>query len=84
MKNNVKNLVVIPFVSVVVIFATSVFAQVLPPQPPSAGHGQGGTQVPGAPSAPVGNGIAIMLALYAAYGARKAYGFRKKTNQGNQ
>jgi len=50
---------------------SSVFAQD-PPPPPNGGHGQSGNQQPGG-SAPLNNGIFVLAALAAAYGAFKMY-----------
>ena len=52
------------------LLASGVFAQV--PPPPPSGHGSGGNQTTGG-GAPIGSGIGILLALGAAYGAKKVY-----------
>ena len=41
-----------------------------PPPPPPQGHGQNGNQPPGG-GAPIGEGLAILLALGATYGYKK-------------
>lgn len=46
-----------------------------PPPPPGGGHGQTGNQPPTGGNAPIGGGLAIMLALGAAYAGKKAYNF---------
>ena len=51
------------------LISTSVFTQ--PPLPPS--HGEPEDQ-----PAPIGSGLGILLALGAAYGAKKVYDARKK------
>ncbi|MBK9292805.1 MAG: hypothetical protein IPM52_14450 [Bacteroidetes bacterium] len=43
-----------------------------PPPPPAGGHGQS-TNQPAGGGAPIEGGIGILLALGAAYGARKVY-----------
>jgi len=45
------------------------------PPPPPPGHSTTGN-VPGG-GAPIGSGVAILLALGAAYGGKKVYDFRK-------
>ncbi len=45
--------------------------------PPPDDHGEDGDQQP----APIGSGIAILLALGAGYGAKKVYDARKKINE---
>lgn len=57
--------------------STALMAQV-PPPPPGGGHGQG-TNQPAGGDAPIGGGIAILLTLGAAYGAKKMYDLRNKS-----
>ena len=64
------------FAALLAVPATLVFAQD-PPPPPGGGHGQGGNQTPGG-SSPIGGGIAILLTLGAAYGAKRVYDARKR------
>ncbi|KAF0200170.1 MAG: hypothetical protein FD170_3723 [Bacteroidetes bacterium] len=44
-----------------------------PPPPPPDGHGATGNQPPTGGNAPIGSGMAILLALGAAYAGKKAY-----------
>lgn len=46
-----------------------------PPPPPPGSHGQTNNQ-PGGGAAPIGSGIAILLALGAGYGVKKVYDAR--------
>lgn len=70
--NIIKNIVL--FSSLVIPMLT--FAQ------PRPGQNSGGTNVGGNPigggAAPVGSGIALLLALGAGYGAKRIYDARKK------
>ncbi|GAB6278872.1 MAG: hypothetical protein STSR0006_08710 [Lentimicrobium sp.] len=50
------------------------------PPPPPANHGQTTDQQSGG-SAPLGSGIALLLAMGAAYGARKVYTFSKNKRE---
>ena len=43
-----------------------------PPPPPGGGHGGGGNQPPGG-GAPIGEGLAFLVALGVAYGSKKLY-----------
>lgn len=56
------------------------FSQDPPPPPPPASHGQTTNQQSGG-SAPLGSGIALLLAMGAAYGARKVYSFSKNKRE---
>lgn len=47
-----------------------------PPPPPNQ-HGQNGNQTAGG-SASIGSGMIMLIALGAAYGAKKVYGYRKR------
>lgn len=49
-------------------------------QPRTPQHGQDGDQMPMEES-PIGSGIAILLALAGAYGAKKVYDARKKLRE---
>jgi hypothetical protein len=55
------------------------FSQDPPPLPP-ASHGETANQPRGG-SAPLGSGIALLLAMGAAYGARKVYTFSKNKRE---
>ena len=79
MKNFSKALLLALFITISIIFTTSVFAQD-PPPPPGSGHGGGGTQPPGG-GAPIGEGILFLAALGAAYGGKKFYDFKKKLGE---
>jgi hypothetical protein len=52
------------------------------PDPPGGGHGSGEDQGPGG-GAPVGSGLVIMTILTAAYGGKKAYNLKRKTELEN-
>lgn len=77
MKNYITKLILI---AGFIIASTALMAQTLPPPPPQGGHGQGGN-VPAGGAAPIGGGIAILLTLGAAYGAKKMYDARKRLNE---
>ena len=67
------------------IFTERGYAQVPPPPPPpnsgnTNGHGLGGNQ--GAPGAPVGGGLEILLVLGAFYGGKKAIAFLRDNQEG--
>lgn len=62
------------------VMATAVVFSQDPPPPPGGGHGQSGNQTPGG-SAPLGSGIALMLAMATAYGAKKVWDNRNKTDK---
>jgi hypothetical protein len=47
------------------------------PPPPPGNHGETGNQSPPGGGAPIGSGIALLLALGAAYGGRKLYKLKK-------
>jgi hypothetical protein len=50
------------------------------PPPPPSGHGNSGNATPpsGGGGAPIDGGLSILLALAAAFGAKKVYDIRKK------
>ena len=52
--------------------ATPLLAQGPPPPPPD-GHGATGNQPPTGGNAPIGSGLAILLAMGAAYAGKKVY-----------
>lgn len=56
------------------------YAQGTPPPPPGGGHGATGNQPPTGGSAPIGSGVAIMLALGAAWAGKKVYEERSSKN----
>jgi hypothetical protein len=71
-KNNISGF----FLVLTLFFAASVtVAQTQAPPPPS--HGTTDHNVPGG-GAPVGEGIIFLVAMGAAYGARKVYSMRRK------
>lgn len=47
------------------------------PPPPPGSHGETGNQSPPGGGVPVGSGIALLLALGAAYGGKKIYDMRR-------
>ncbi len=71
-KNNI-----IGFFLVLTLFlaATVSYAQTQAPPPPR--HGTEDPTVPGG-GAPVGEGVVLLIAMGAAYGARKVYSMRRK------
>ncbi len=79
MKNRIKILVIgITFGLLIGTGAVS-YAQPGPPPPPE-GHGGTGNSSPGG-MAPVGSGLAILIGLGAAYGARKLGSTWKKIDE---
>jgi hypothetical protein len=48
------------------------------PPPPPGNHGETGNQSPPGGGVPIGSGIALLLALGTAYGARKIYQMKKQ------
>lgn len=72
MKKTLKYLPVL-LMLVAMLCTAQTFAQGTPPPPPSGGHGATGNQPPTGGNAPIGGGLAIMLALGAAYAGKKAY-----------
>lgn len=68
MKTYLRNLII----TAIFTLASSTLIAQGPPPPPSSGHGSGGNQ-PAGGGAPIEGGLGILLALGAAYGARKAY-----------
>jgi hypothetical protein len=54
------------------MFTAEVTAQGPPPPPPD-GHGATSNQPPTGGNAPIGSGLAILLAMGAAYAGKKAY-----------
>jgi hypothetical protein len=72
----IKNNIIGLFLVLTLFFAASVtFAQTDAPPPP--GHGTSTQNVPGG-GAPVGEGVVLLIAMGAAYGARKVYSMRRK------
>lgn len=72
----IKNNILSFFLVLTLFFMASVsFAQTQAPPPP--GHGSTDPTVPGG-SAPIGEGIIMLVALGAAYGAKKVYSMRRK------
>ncbi len=54
-----------------------------PPHPPATGHGLQGNQPPPGGSAPLDDGLSILLALGLAYGAKKVYTPDQETGDPN-
>jgi hypothetical protein len=72
----ILNILTVSLILSIAIFLTdSLYAQTQAPPPPQT-HGVGG-DVPGG-GAPVGEGIVFLVAMGAAYGARKVYSMRRK------
>lgn len=80
MKNIVKKLLVSLALVIFIGLGSFVAAQPSAPPPPS-GHGSDGNQSPGGGAAPVGSGIALLLTMGAAYGAKKIYNTRKRLEE---
>ena len=76
MKNLKKTLVITILCIIFGLFTITAFSQG-PGAPPPPDHGSEGTQNQGG-RAPIGSGLAILLALGAGYGAKKYYDGRKK------
>ncbi len=74
MKKQVKSFLILAGIVAALSFSSVSFAQ--PPAPPASG-GAGPSSTPMGGSAPIGSGIALLLALGAGYGSRKVYQFRK-------
>lgn len=74
-----KALLKILFLTLFTLNSILLLAQGAPPPPPD-GHG-GDTNQPAGNTAPIGSGMAILLALGAAYGGKKVYDFRKKLEE---
>lgn len=65
-----KSLIRIVLIIAMAVIGEFLFAQPVPPS--GAGHGAQGSQ-PAGNGAPIGSGLSIMLAMFAAYGGKKAY-----------
>ena len=76
MKNILQTLALFFLVALPLCFANPVMADDPIAPPPPGAHGQSGNQAPA--GAPIDGGVGILLALGAAYGARKIYLHRKK------
>jgi hypothetical protein len=70
MKIMIKSILRIALIIAMAIAGEFLFAQPVPPS--GAGHGAQGSQ-PAGNGAPIGSGLTIMLAMFAAYGGKKAY-----------
>jgi hypothetical protein len=75
MRKYLNLLTVSLFICLFFFFTNSLTAQTEAPPPPQT-HGVGG-DIPGG-GAPVGEGLILLMAMGAAYGAKKAYHSRKK------
>lgn len=75
-----KFILVLSFVVVYLLTASNAFAQTPPPPPPPGGGSGGNNNQPGG-GAPIGGGLGILLALGAAYGARKIYFYKQKLEE---
>jgi hypothetical protein len=72
MKTLIKTIITLFTITLITINPLS--AQNGDPPPPPGEHGQTGNQPPGG-GAPIAGGIGILLALGAAYGGKKVWGF---------
>jgi len=81
MKNirNISRYLLIP--GLVMALSLPLIAQGPPPPPPN-GHGVSGNQPPSGGNAPIGNGIFILMAAGALWGAGKTYLNRNKQEEG--
>lgn len=67
---------ILTFTAILIISGFTLFAQA-PPTPPSSAN-EGGDGPVGGGGAPIGSGIAILLALGAGYGSKKIYNIKKQ------
>jgi hypothetical protein len=74
MKKHIKKALVI---GAIALFPVFTFAQPQPPNGPG-GAPPGGSNTPVGGSAPIGGGIALLITLGAAFGAKKVFDARKK------
>ncbi len=65
-------------ITIVMIIAVNVAFSQAPPDPPGDPTGDGSTPVGDGGGAPIGGGVAMLLAMGAAYGGKKVYDYRKK------
>ena len=77
MKNTIYGLVIIVFMA----FTHAGFSQT--PPPPNNGNGtpNGGSNTPVGGGAPIGSGLAVLLALGAIYGSKKVFDLNKIDNE---
>jgi hypothetical protein len=77
-----KNIIKLMLIAGIAFTTFAVNAQG-PPPPPNGGHGENTNQPkgPNGGGAPIGSGLAILLALGAGYGGKKLYDARKKTDE---
>ncbi len=75
-----KNIIKLMLIAGIAFTTFAVNAQ-SPPPPPAGGHGQTGNQPNNGGGAPIGSGLAILLALGAGYGGKKLYDARKKIEE---
>ncbi|MBN2173605.1 MAG: hypothetical protein JW731_05715 [Bacteroidales bacterium] len=73
MKKKLSAVLIVLMLLVSPIFINNIFAD----QPPDPGGGPGGGDDPVGGGSPVGSGLAILISMGAAYGARKIYHLRK-------
>jgi hypothetical protein len=75
MRKHMKIIAVSLMFSLLICVSSGLFAQTEAPPPPQT-HGVGG-EIPGG-GAPIGEGVIMLIAMGAAYGARKIYQKRNK------
>ena len=78
MKNRIKQFSIALLLTLFMGLNLTVFAQ--GPPPPPGDHGATGNQAP-ANGAPIGTAVTLMLSLFGAYGAKKAWDSRKKLDE---
>jgi hypothetical protein len=79
MKNIIKIFIVALTLALFTGFGIQAMAQGPPPPPPSD-HGEI-TDQPAGGGAPIGSAVTLMLGLFAAYGAKKAWDARQKLDE---
>ncbi|MEI6889447.1 MAG: hypothetical protein WCL03_09220 [Bacteroidota bacterium] len=79
MKTILKSLAAVLLITGALLLSNHAIADPPPPPPPPGDHGSGGNQPP--VGAPIDGGLGILLAMGAAYGAKKFYKARKDKNK---
>lgn len=79
MKNRIHKIAIVLTLGLLLGMSAVIYAQPSAPPPPS-NHGGASNAAPGGFS-PIGSGLAILLGLGAAYGAKKVFDSRKKSEE---